>query len=129
MNFRLIGVISLGLTASLLADNISTHTASVLAKEKVHSWQKGALLDVSSRDEPRLIDGTSYERIYWVYTVDDGTYVWKLQRETRRRDKPLDVTINASVQFAIEGQKAFLKDDAGEEHSLSVIAKALKVPK
>lgn len=98
----------------------------VIAKEKSHDWKAGTLLDISDRASAKLIDGTSYERHYWTYKVDDGIYIWQLQRDTRRRDKPLEVTINAKVEFAIEGQDAYLKDEHGEVHKLSVQTKALK---
>ena len=99
---------------------------TVEAKEKDHTWRNGKLTDVSQRDASRLVEGTTHERTYWTYTVDDRTYVWKLDRDTRRRDKPLNVTINADVEFAIEGQDAYLKDEQGEAHKLSVQTKALK---
>ncbi len=104
------------------------YSKEVLAKEKVRQWQTGKLMDVTSRDASRLANGTSIVILYWTYTVDDGKYVWKLQRDTNRRDRPLDITINADVQFAIEKQDAYLKDDHGDEHKLSVQSKAMKTP-
>ena len=99
---------------------------SLAAKEKMHDWKRGMLISSEDRDASRLYQGTSVVRIYWTYTVDDGTYVWKLERDTRRHDKPLDVTVNTQVEFAIEGQDAYMKDDHGEAHKLSVESKALK---
>ena len=36
------------------------------------------------------------------------------------------MTINAKVEFALEGQDAYLKDEHGEVHKLSVQTKVLK---
>lgn len=106
---------------------IKAPVSRAYAKEKVHQWQKGMLIDVASRDASRLTEGTSHERSYWTYSIDDGKYVWKLQRDMIRRDKPLVVTVNTQVDFAIEGQKAFLKDESGKDHEMSVQTKILKV--
>ena len=62
------------------------------------------------------------------YTIDDGKFVWELMRTmTSRGDKPLRVTVNTDVQFAIEGYDAYLKDEDGKEHKLSVWKKTLNL--
>jgi len=117
-------MISCCLVARLIV--VPSQADVVMAKGKVRQWQKGILTDITQRDASRMIKGTSQERTIWTYTVDDGHFIWKLDRDTMHRDKPLIVTINAPVEFALEGQKAYMKDDSGEEHSLSVQSKALK---
>jgi len=117
---------ALTVAAFVLAFFMGTQGAQ--AKPKEHQWQKGILTGIDLRDASRLYQGTSIVRTISIYTVDDGHFIWKLDRDTMRRDKPLDVTINGPIEFAIEGQKAYMKDDQGEEHSLSVESKALKTP-
>jgi len=124
---RLLALTTLCVGLSGFLVNLNPGNQTIFAKEKVHQWQKGMLTDVSSRDASRLIDGTSYEKLLWTYTIDDGTYIWKLQRDTKRHDTPLDVTVNTKVDFAIDGHEAFLKDESGKEHSLSVQTKILKL--
>jgi hypothetical protein len=44
----------------------------------------------------------------------------------KKHDKPLNVTINAPVKFAIENEDCYLLDDQGTEHKLVVEKKTLK---
>ncbi len=49
------------------------------------------------------MEGTSHKRICWMYTVDDGAYVWKLQRDTRRHAKPLNCNFEKYLaQFCVD---------------------------
>ena len=43
-----------------------------------------------------------------------------------KHDKALDITINSHIQFAIEGQTCYLRDEEGKEHTLSVEKKIAK---
>jgi hypothetical protein len=96
------------------------------AKEKARDWQSGVLIDVQTHDASHLVNGTTVSRAVWIYTIDDGSYVWQLQRGTNRHDEPLSVTINAPIKFSIDKQKAYLLDEQGKEHELSVMTKSLK---
>jgi hypothetical protein len=61
------------------------------------------------------------------YTIDDGRYLWIVSRRmTKKDDKPLNVTIDAPVKFAIEKKVCYLLDEQGEEHKLTVERKRLK---
>ena len=94
---------------------------------KDRNWRTGKLLDVKNENTQRFVNGTSYGGELWDYTVDDGKYVWVMQRELHLRwDKPLFVTVNAPVKFAIEKHTAYLVDDDGKEHKLSLLSKAIK---
>jgi hypothetical protein len=44
----------------------------------------------------------------------------------KKHDKPLEVTVNAPVKFAIEKGDCYLLDDEGKEHKLMVEKKILK---
>jgi len=62
-----------------------------------------------------------------LYTIDDGKYLWVVSRHlVKKHDKPLNVTINAPVKFAVEGGDCYLMDDEGKEHKLVVEKKTLK---
>ena len=64
-----------------------------------------------------------------LYTIDDGKYVWVVSRRmVRKNDKPLDLTINAPVKFAVEEGDCYLLDDQGKDHRLMVEKKTLKTP-
>ena len=61
------------------------------------------------------------------YTIDDGKYVWVVTRHmTKKDDKPLNITVNSPVKFAIEKKVCYLLDEQGEEHKLTVERKTLK---
>lgn len=62
-----------------------------------------------------------------LYTIDDGKYLWVVSRRiTKKHEKPLDLTVNAPVRFAIEKSDCYLLDDEGKEHKLVVEKKTLK---
>jgi hypothetical protein len=62
-----------------------------------------------------------------VYTIDDGKYLWVVSRRmVKKHDKPLELTVNAPVKFAIEKGDCYLLDDEGKEHKLMVEKKILK---
>ena len=62
-----------------------------------------------------------------VYAIDDGKYLWVVSRRiTKKNQKPLDVTVNAPVKFAIQTNDCYLIDDEGKEHKLVVEKKTLK---
>jgi len=62
-----------------------------------------------------------------LYTIDDGKYVWVVSRRMiKKHDKPIEVTINATVKFAVENQDCYLLDDQGKEYKLVVEKKTLK---
>lgn len=50
-----------------------------------------------------------------------------MQRELHLRwDKPLFVKVTGPVKFAIEKHTAYLVDDDGKEHKLSLLPKSIK---
>jgi hypothetical protein len=62
-----------------------------------------------------------------LYTIDDGKYVWVVSmRMIKKHDKPINVTINAPVKFAVDNEDCYLLDDQGKEHKLVVEKKTLK---
>jgi hypothetical protein len=97
-------------------------------------WKTGTLLDQSSERQCRT-SGTVYQgngsvdeicRTQTLFTVESGDMVYTLQRTTRRRDKPLNVTVNAQVKYALVGDKAYLQDESGESHEVTMVKKELK---
>jgi len=91
-------------------------------------------VDVQTDRASRIVGSTHSvstrrdDRMY--YIIDDGGMVWELYRTmTSPGDKPLRVTVNSPVQFAIEGDDAYLKDEDGKEYRLTVNKKTAKPPK
>ena len=104
---------------------------------KDRAWTSGTLVNaVTERDSrtvgvpPTIVTGPKVVTLrndVTYYTIDDGKYVWVVSRRmTRKDDKPLRVTVNAAVKFAIEKKTCYLLDEQGEEHRLVVEKKALK---
>lgn len=107
-----------------------TGVATVHAKKELQ-WQNGRLLDSNTATGSRLvgINGNLQERRNdrTYYQIETDQYVYVVSRSlVRRRDKPLDVTINGPVRFAIDGLDVVLKDDDGKEHKLTLEKKILK---
>jgi hypothetical protein len=105
--------------------------AATLHAKKELQWQNGRLLDSNTDTGSRLvgINGNLQERRNdrTNYQIETDQYVYVVSRSlVRRRDKPLDVTINGPVRFAIDGLDVVLKDDKGKEHKLTLEKKILK---
>lgn len=124
----------------LLQDNYTVMKAFVLAlllcatavaKDKTPAnleWKTGVLVDQSS--EQRCVShGGSYKGTGSVntscstitfYKVGAGELIYTLECDTR----PLDVTVNGPIKFAISGQKFYLQDEQGKAHEVSFVQKA-----
>jgi hypothetical protein len=110
---------------------------SAVSVAKDRAWKTGTLVNAETQSgsktvgiPPTIITGakiTTLRNDVTFYTIDDGKYVWVVSRHmTKAEDKPLNVTINAPVKFAIEKKSCYLLDDQGEEHKLAVERKILK---
>ncbi|MHB1021367.1 MAG: hypothetical protein ACYC46_02045 [Acidobacteriaceae bacterium] len=110
--------------------------APAIAKKIPDSaWQTGTLLKVTDDSSSRIMGWTShngvghvgtYVRVVWHYTIEDGQYIYEAERTTKQRDKPLDVTVNAPVKFAVVKMDLYLRDDEGKVHKLGIETKTLK---
>jgi hypothetical protein len=110
---------------------------SAVSVAKDRAWKTGTLVNAETQSgtrtvgiPPTIITGpkiTTLRNDVTFYTIDDGKYVWVVSRHmTKSEDKPLNVTVNAPVKFAIEKKACYLLDEQGEEHRLAVERKILK---
>ena len=110
---------------------------SAVSVAKDRAWRTGTLVDSQTQSgtrtvgiPPTIITGPKIKSLrndVTFYTIDDGKYVWVVSRHmTKEEDKPLNVTLNAPVKFAIEKKNCYLLDDEGEEHKLALERKILK---
>ena len=100
--------------------------------DKPIEWITGTLLDISTEQGSRVYGSNgnvnTYRNDSTYYTVDSGgKYIYVFRRGlTSHRDKELDVTINAPIKFAAEGDGFLLMDDSGKPHKVSLVKKALR---
>ncbi len=122
------------LVSLLLLFAVAPTTAAAANKIPDSAWQTGTLRDVTTDTHSRVVGminnghgmvGTQI-RIVWHYTIDGNQYAYQADRTTRGRKKPLDVTINAPIKFAVVGMDLYLKDEAGKVHKLAIATKTLK---
>ncbi len=59
------------------------------------------------------------------YVLHGQEYIYKADRRTTPRDKPLDVTIHGPINFAVVGAKVYVRDEQGKIHKLALVSKAL----
>jgi hypothetical protein len=116
---------------ALLALLVALAAPAALMAKKDFQWQSGKLLDSNSQTGSRLVgvNGTLQERRNdrTYYQIETDQYLYVVSRTlVRRHDKPLNVTINAPIQFAIDGEDVLMKDDTGEVHKLTLEKKILK---
>jgi len=101
---------------------------SAVSIAKDRAWRTGTLVNAETeRDSrsigipPTIITGPKIKTLrndVTYYTIDDGKYRWVVSRHmTKKDDKPLDVTVDAPVKFALEKKNCYLLDNQGEEPS------------
>jgi hypothetical protein len=101
--------------------------SAMQAKDKKPiEWRTGTLLDTSTQRGTRLVgdkDGV-YEarRDQSYYEIDDGDkYIYVVRRSmTARWDKPIPLTVNGPVKFALAGDDMLLIDEKGKQHRLAI---------
>jgi len=110
---------------------------SAVSMAKDRAWITGTLVNAQTESgsrnigiPPTIITGPKIKTLrndVTYYTLDDGKFRWVVSRHmTKKDDKPLDVTIDSPVKFAIEKKDCYLLDNQGEEHKLKVERKTLK---
>lgn len=110
---------------------------SVCLAEKIQEsdWKTGVLLEQSSERESRIVGHISngngsvvqQHHVYAYYTIDAGEMLFVAVRHTHAIwDKPLKVTVNAPIKYAIKGRDMYLMDEDGKTHKLSIDQKILK---
>lgn len=110
---------------------------SAVSTAKDRAWTTGLLVNSETQRGTRTVGVPStigsgpmiatLRNDVTLYTIDDGRYVWVVSRRMiKKHDKPINLTINASVKFAIENQDCYLLDDQGKEYKLVVEKKTLK---
>lgn len=65
-------------------------------------------------------------RINETYLIDAGEYIYASHDVRRSKDKTPPLTINGPVQFAIEKDHVYIKDEDGKEHDTKLIKKTPK---
>ncbi len=121
-------ILLLVLTLCLL--NIS---ADAIAKDKKPiEWKTGTLLDARTERGRRTVPiNGQYQQLrddQSYYVIDDGEkYTYLVRRSmTSRRDRPLEVTINGPIKFAVDDHDILLLDEKGKQHRLAIEQKALR---
>jgi len=115
----LIGILSAG---SLARDR--TWTTGTLVNSETQRGTRTVGIPSSIGSGPMI---ATLRNDIMLYTIDDGKYVWVVSRRMiKKHDKQIEVTINATVKFAVENQDCYLLDDQGKEYKLMVEKKTLK---
>lgn len=101
--------------------------------KKERQWQTGKLLDMKGVNVTFLggdavpSSSVARSRINEIYLIDAGEYIYESKEASRSsRDKTPPFTVNGPVQFAIEKDHVYIKDEAGKEHDTKLIRKTLK---
>jgi hypothetical protein len=101
---------------------------SLAAAAKTKDWQDGVITSIGSanRGAAAMPVGTMVMAVPLMvtqYKIETSTLV------ILAAGRNLNVTINKPMKVAIDGQNAFLIDDAGKERKLRIVGKAAKQPK
>ena len=123
-------------TSLLIVVLLLSLTALAATKIPDSAWQTGTLRNVTSDSHSKMVGaynnghGVLTEKVRTVthYTIEAPQYIYQADRLTNQHDKPLDVTINGPVKFAVVGTDMYLNDDTGKSHKLTVATKTLRTP-
>ena len=120
--------------------------------EKVRNWQTGTVLDTKrsryfagtigsgnttgttdssngTYQGQTTTDNTAVYRVFQTFAIEGDTRVYIAEERLRWRwSKPANVTVNATVKFAVEKRKLFVIDDDGKEHEMEIVKQVLKQP-
>ena len=115
---------------------LSLLCASNASAKKEHQWQTGMLLgiyeanvDAKSLKTPQNpVTYAPKDLVNDTYTIDAGEYTYQSAEMRRTKNQPPPFTVNASIQFAIEGEHVYLKDDQGKEHDTKLVVRRRKTP-
>lgn len=62
------------------------------------------------------------------FTIDAGEFTYQSVEMRRTKGQPPPFTVNSSIQFAVEDQHVYLKDDQGKEHDTKLVVRRRKTP-
>ena len=103
---------------------------STASAKKERRWQTGKLLDMKQVNVTFLGGDLGVpragSRVNQTYLIDAGEYSYASQDVRRSKDKTPPFTLNGPVQFAIEKDHLYIKDEDGKEHDTKLIKKTLK---
>jgi hypothetical protein len=124
MRRLLCGVLFLGIFSAVSAAKDRAWTTGILVNSETQRGTRTVGIPSAIGSGPMI---ATLRNDVKLYTIDDGRYVWVVSRRMlKKHDKPINVTINAPVKFAVEDQDCYLLDDQGKEHKLVVEKKTLK---
>jgi hypothetical protein len=98
--------------------------------KKERQWQTGKLLGVyesyvdpkSLKTPPNTIPAPPpKDLVNDTYTIDTGKYIYESVEMRRSKNQPPPFTVNGPLQFAIEDEHVYLKDDQGKEHDTRLV--------
>jgi hypothetical protein len=115
---------------------LSLLCASNASAKKEHQWQTGMLLGIYEANVDAKSLKTSQNPVPYApkdlvndtFTFDAGEYTYQSAEMRRAKNQPPPFTVNSSIQFAIEGQHVYLKDDQGKEHDTKLVVRRRKTP-
>jgi len=96
------------LTCTTLLANAKSHTLA---------WQKG---EVAAIEVLRIPIKTKKMRYRYTYTIHGAGHSYVFDDRAK-----LNLTVNGPVEYAVEGDKIFVRDEAGKEHRETILQKAV----
>ena len=112
-----------------------------LAAQAKRDWQAGTWRDTSRASETvgAVTNGTTnggsvsastttVQRVHQLYVIETPDYVYQAEQRLRWRwSKPVPLTVNESMKFAIEKGKIFVIGEDAKEYELTLVKKVKKV--
>jgi hypothetical protein len=93
---------------------------SAKGKSQNHTWQKGELVGM---DVQRIPITAKKMRYRYTYTIHGAGHSYVFDDRAK-----LNLTINGPVEYAVEGDKIFVRDESGREQRETILQKAVDKP-
>jgi len=112
---------------------VLTLSLTCYAKEKQRAWQTGILLDTDTESHYAGSIGRGEDNVHvaiyrasQTYVIEIGDVIYECRERKRAKAKGAPVTVNTSIQVAIEKDNLYLIDEHGKEHKTDFIKKTAK---
>lgn len=129
--------------------------ATAVYAEKRRAWQEGKLVDVDRSSyfagtigggtttitnppdrnaawqvPPVHVNTGSQRAVYGEiesFVIESKSHVYTVLRTVRRK-RPVNLTVNAPIKFAVERNRVYVIDDDRKEHWMEIVKRVLKMP-
>jgi tRNA G37 N-methylase Trm5 len=89
---------------------------AISAQAQSAEWHQGKLLQIDKSLRTREHKGSSHEKTYWTMQIEDNHILYFAEGEGSLPH----VTENAPIEWKLDKEKVYFKDENGKEHKINL---------